>query len=66
MRLLEPLNGLKMAQGHAALHLTFFICMLYVDTDLASIKNPSLEPGDADNLVSAPGNLYGLNMHFSN
>jgi len=34
MRLLEPLNGLKMAQGHACVHLIFFITMMLIDTDV--------------------------------
>ena len=34
MRLLEPLSGMKAAQGHALLHLVFFITMWSVDIDM--------------------------------
>ena len=34
MRLLEPLQGLKMGQGHFLIHLTFFISMCLLDTDI--------------------------------
>lgn len=32
MRLLEPLNGVKMAQGHYLAHLVLFLGMLTIDT----------------------------------
>lgn len=35
MRLLEPLNGVKMLQGHFAMHIVFFICMWFVTTDIS-------------------------------
>ena len=31
MRLLEPLNGVKMGQGHYMVHIIFFLAMLMVD-----------------------------------
>lgn len=34
MRLLEPLNGIKMAQGHVIVHLIFFISMMLINTDI--------------------------------
>lgn len=34
MRLLEPLNGIKMGQGHYVIHLYFFITMLMIDTSI--------------------------------
>ena len=33
MRLLEPLSGLKVAQGHLLVHLIFFCIMLSVDDE---------------------------------
>lgn len=33
MRLLEPLNGVKMAQGHYMTHLVFFVTMLLINTE---------------------------------
>ena len=32
MRLLEPLNGVKMAQGHYLTHLVLFLGMLTIET----------------------------------
>lgn len=44
MRLLEPLQGIKCAQGHALVHLTFFTVMFFadtsLDTNLAKVKRP--------------------------
>jgi hypothetical protein len=34
MRLLEPLNGIKTAQGHFLTHLVFFTTMFFVDTNI--------------------------------
>lgn len=31
MRLLEPINGIKVAQGHLLIHLVFFITMFTFD-----------------------------------
>ena len=33
MRLLEPLNGIKVGQGHYIIHLYFFISMVLIDPD---------------------------------
>jgi hypothetical protein len=33
MRLLEPINGIKVAQGHMIIHLVFFISMFTFDKD---------------------------------
>ena len=38
MRLLEPLNGLKFAQGHFIVHLAFFISMLQISIDEEFLK----------------------------
>lgn len=34
MRLLEPLSGVKTAQGHALIHLIFFLTMFFIDIDI--------------------------------
>jgi hypothetical protein len=34
MRLLEPLSGIKTAQGHALVHLIFFITMWFIETEI--------------------------------
>ena len=34
MRLLEPLSGVKTAQGHALVHLIFFLTMFSIPRDL--------------------------------
>lgn len=34
MRLLEPLNGIKMGQGHYIIHLYFFVTMFFIDTSI--------------------------------
>ena len=39
MRLLEPLNGLKMAQGHWLIHLIFFLYTLTFDPDTLVYRN---------------------------
>lgn len=47
MRLLEPLNGLKMAQGHACVHLIFFITMFLIDTDISiNLSSKGADTGD--------------------
>ena len=33
MRLLEPLNGIKVGQGHYIIHLYFFITMMFIDVE---------------------------------
>lgn len=33
MRLLEPVNGLKLSQGHLIMHLAFFISMIITDRE---------------------------------
>lgn len=40
MRLLEPLNGLKFAQGHLIMHLAFFISMLQLSMEEEFLKAP--------------------------
>ena len=40
MRLLEPLSGIKTAQGHALVHLIFFVTMLFINTD-AVVEHPA-------------------------
>jgi len=45
MRLLEPLNGIKMGQGHYIIHLYFFITMCLIPTDL-NIDLTSWLPAD--------------------
>lgn len=34
MRLLEPLNGIKMGQGHYIIHLFFFITMCLIPQEI--------------------------------
>ena len=39
MRLLEPLSGIKTAQGHALVHLIFFISILLIQFEDFVLKN---------------------------
>ena len=41
MRLLEPVAGIKTAQGHALFHLVFFIMMLNINTDICDVNQPA-------------------------
>ena len=34
MRLLEPLNGIKMGQGHYIIHFYLFVTMFFINTEL--------------------------------
>jgi hypothetical protein len=34
MRLLEPINGIKVAQGHMLIHMVFFVTMMTLDTNI--------------------------------
>jgi hypothetical protein len=36
MRLLEPINGVKVAQGNAMMHIVFFIAMFTIDSDIST------------------------------
>ena len=45
MRLLEPLNGIKVGQGHYIIHLYFFISMLLIDKD-ETFKMKELKPSE--------------------
>jgi len=40
MRLLEPLSGVKTAQGHALVHLLFFIAMYFISRE-AKLEHPA-------------------------
>lgn len=71
MRLLEPLNGVKVGIGHAAVHLTFFISMCFIDTDieknLRNVDTKSMISYDeysfSDENSIRSGDLYVLNSH---
>lgn len=41
MRLLEPLSGIKSAQGHALIHLLFFLITWSVNTEYCSLDHHS-------------------------
>ena len=49
MRLLEPLQGLKIAIGHFMTHLTFFVAMFFVEKDKnylwPVVKSSTKQPG---------------------
>ena len=54
MRLLEPLNGLKLAHGHWYIHAIFFIYLLTIDHERV-IREPQseIEKQQAENLEAA-------------
>jgi hypothetical protein len=39
MRLLEPLNGLKISGGHYLMHFVFFLSMMCIDTNIEGPKH---------------------------
>jgi hypothetical protein len=45
MRLLEPLAGVKMSQGHYLTHLIFFVSMFFIDKDIN--KNIAISAPDS-------------------
>lgn len=51
MRLLEPLNGIKVGQGHYIIHLYFFISMLLIDKD-ETFKMKELKPSENEHVQS--------------
>lgn len=68
MRLLEPLNGLKMVQGHFFSHLMYFVFMFFISRNIdgnspikVSHDGISLETKDSHHLTSL--NLqYKINL----
>ena len=66
MRLLEPVQGIKMAQGHFMTHLIFFTSMWFINTDITINLASGNVSGDGEASTAALSTLraasYGIEM----
>lgn len=58
MRLLEPLSGIKSAQGHALIHALFFLVSWTVSVDFCSADQPSTSPAATGHVAGHTNLLY--------